>query len=298
MQFIGIDLHTNRFTCSYRDEQSCADPKKKGRLQTFELNDVGITRFTQTLTKETYVLVEATITTFSFVRLIRPFVKEVIVANTYELKQISMARNNTDKIDADILCRVLKMQVLSGEQTISPVVTPPEPIQELRGLYTTYLALQKQVTQNKNRIHSLLKERLYGFTQAEIFGKGYREKIRRIENGTAMSCQITRLLKSIEHLEEQIAEIKEEILVRAEPYMREIDILTSMKGISVFIAIAIIADYRRESVQKRQSVYVVFAFCAASLELEYISKRSWNEQDGTEALFDFADANPESCAGE
>jgi len=48
-------------------------------------------------------LIEATITTFCFTRLIQPFVKQVIVANTYELKQISLARKNTDKIDADIL---------------------------------------------------------------------------------------------------------------------------------------------------------------------------------------------------
>jgi hypothetical protein len=45
------------------------------------------------------VLIEATITTFNFVRLIQPMVKEVIVANTYELTQISLARKNTDKSD-------------------------------------------------------------------------------------------------------------------------------------------------------------------------------------------------------
>jgi hypothetical protein len=46
----------------------------------------------------------------------------------------------------------------------------------------------------------------------------------------------------LERNEEDIAMLKEEILVRAQPYMKEIEILTSMKGISVFIAIAIIAD--------------------------------------------------------
>lgn len=242
MQFIGIDLHTNRFTCSYRDAQPCADPKKNRRLQTFTLDRIGLAQFYGTLTPETHVLVEATIPTFTFVRLIEPFVKEVIVANTYELKQISMARNNTDKIDADILCRVLKMQVLSGEQTISPVTVPPEQIQELRSLFATWRSLQKQVTQNKNRIHSLLKEQLYGYTQVEIFHKRGREEIRRLENQTPLSFQINTLLEVIEFLEAKREAVKEEILIAAEPYMREIDILTSMKGISVFIAIAIMAD--------------------------------------------------------
>ncbi|MDR1986480.1 MAG: transposase [Treponema sp.] len=36
--------------------------------------------------------------------------------------------------------------------------------------------------------------------------------------------------------------MKEQVLLHAEPFMGQIDILTSMKGVSVFIAIAIIAD--------------------------------------------------------
>ena len=94
MEFIGIDLHTNRFTCSYRDENSPPDAKKGKRTETFELTDRGIAAFYQTLTPDTYVLLEATITSFSFVRLIQPLVKEVIVANTYELKQISQTHTH------------------------------------------------------------------------------------------------------------------------------------------------------------------------------------------------------------
>jgi transposase len=237
MKFIGVDLHTNKFTCCYR----CNERDKK-ETATFDLTDIGLAKFYQTLTPETYVLVEATITTFAFVRLIQPMVKEVIVANTYELKQISLARKNTDKIDADILCRIIKMQVLSGEQAISPVVVPPFEIQELRGLFTTYRLYKKQTTQIKNRIHSLLKEKLYGFTQEEIFSKKSREMIRGLERGTAMSFQINQLLTQLDFLEAQIDSLADEIKRNGEPFLREIEILTSMKGISVFIAIAVIAD--------------------------------------------------------
>ena len=237
MKFIGVDLHTNKFTCCYRGQE-----KEKKETATFELTDCGLAQFYQTLTAESYVLVEATITTFAFVRLIQPLVKEVIVANTYELKQISLARKNTDKIDADILCRIIKMQVLSGEQAVSPVVVPPVGIQEIRGFFTTYRLYRKQTTQMKNRIHSLLKEKLYGFTQEEIFGKKDREKIRRLESNTAMSFQINQLLDHLEYIEVQIDELEDRIKEHAEPYMREIEILTSMKGISVFTAIAVIAD--------------------------------------------------------
>jgi len=243
MNFIGIDLHTNRFTCCYRDEQSSVENPKKGReIKTFDLNAEGLTAFYETLTEDTYALVEATITTFSFVRLFKDLVKEVIIANTYELKQISMARKNTDKIDADILCRILKAQVLSGEQLISPVVSPPVEIQELHSLFTTYRLVKKQNCQIKNRIHSLLKEQLHGFTQEEIFSNKSRVNIRKLSPGTAMNKQVNLLLDMLEQSEAHTEELINEILANGAPFMREIEILTSLKGVSPFIAIAIIAD--------------------------------------------------------
>jgi len=237
MQFVGVDIHTNKFTCCYRSEV-----KEKKETATYELNASGIADFARTVTKETYVLVEATITSFAFVRIIQPLVKEVIVANTYELKQISLARKNTDKIDADILCRVLKMQVLSGEQTISPVTIPPLGIQELRGLFTTYRLYRKQTTQIKNRIHSLLKEKLYGFTQEEIFSQKSRKTVRELEKNTVMSFQINELMDMLENIEIRVKTLEDKVKEHSEPFMREIEILTSMKGIGIFTAIAIIAD--------------------------------------------------------
>jgi transposase len=242
MQFIGIDLHTNKFTCCFRDEKSPASDKGGKRTETFGLHGFGLAEFRQTLTSDTYVLIEATITSFAFARLIQPYVKELIIANTYELKQISLARKNTDKIDSDILCRILKMQVLSGEMAVSPVTIPPVEIQGLRGLFTTYRLYKKQTTQIKNRIHSLLKEKLYGFTQEEIFDKKSREKVKGLEKDTVLSFQISQLFENLEFLESQVEKLKDKILEQAEPFIREIDILTSMKGVSVFIAAAIIAD--------------------------------------------------------
>jgi hypothetical protein len=102
----------------------------RSRCGTTELNAEGLATFFATLTEDTYVLVEAAITTFSFVRLFKDRVQEVIIGNTCQLKQISAymprpARNNTDKIDTDKLCQALKAQVLSGVQQIVPVTLPP-----------------------------------------------------------------------------------------------------------------------------------------------------------------------------
>jgi transposase len=202
----------------------------------------GLTDFYKTLTADTYVMVEATITTFSFIRLLKDRVKGAIIANTYELKQVSLARCNTDKIDADKLCRILKAQVLSGEQLVTPVVMPPEKIQALRSLFTTYRLYKKQSIMLKNRIHSLLKEQLHGFTEEEIFGKKHRERIRSISPGTVMHCQVNQLMDRLERDEGDVEALEDKVLLEAAVFMPQIEILTSMKGVSVFIAIAIIAD--------------------------------------------------------
>ncbi|MDR2434678.1 MAG: transposase, partial [Treponema sp.] len=126
-----------------------------------------------------------------------------------------------------------------------PVSLPPEKIQELRSLFSTYRLYRlyrKQNTQLKNRIHSLLKEQLYGFTQEEIFDKKSREKIREISDNPVLRFQINQLMDRLERDEGDVETLKERVLLAAEPFMTEIEILTSMKGVSVFIGIAIIAD--------------------------------------------------------
>jgi transposase len=182
MNFIGIDLHTNRFTCCYRNEQSSVDNPQDKRIETFDLNEFGLAQFFKTLTEDACVLIEATITTFAFVRLFKDRVKAVATADTYELKQISPARCNTDKIDVDKLCRIIKMQALMGEPLAAPVTLPPKELSDLRGLFSTYRLYQKQTTQLKNRIPSLLKEQLHGFTPEEIFDRKSRVMIRELSD--------------------------------------------------------------------------------------------------------------------
>jgi transposase len=84
---------------------------------------------------------------------------------------------------------------------------------DLRGLFSTYRLLKKQTTQLKNRIHSLLKERLYGFTQEEIFGKKSRARIRDISEDPVLKFQLNFLLDRLEQDEADVDALKEQILL-------------------------------------------------------------------------------------
>jgi hypothetical protein len=50
----------------------------------------------------------------------------------------------------------------------------------------------------KNRIHSLLKEQLYGFTQEEIFDQKSREKVRELSDNPVVKFQINQLMDRLE----------------------------------------------------------------------------------------------------
>jgi transposase len=237
MQYVGIDLHTNRFTCCYLNDGS-----KEKQTETFYLDAEGLASFYSTIDKETYILVEATINTFAFVALFKDLVKEVIVANTYQLKSVGVPGKKTDKLDAFKLAEKLKAQVISGVQQIVPVTAPPKEIRDLRSLFASYRILRKEIGRTKNRIHSLLKENLYPFTKEYIFGKKARKEIRAISDDPILSFQINLFMDSLEDLEETFEKLVVEIKKAGIPFMRQIEILTSMSGISVITAIAVIAD--------------------------------------------------------
>lgn len=236
MKFMGIDLHTNCFTCCtlYEDERK--------EMQTFRLEEKSLKEFYETLTYDTYVLIEATINTFKFAQNIEDKVKEVIVSNTYQLKLISFTNKKTDKVDALKLARILKMQILSREEQIGRVVIPPDVIQSLRALFSTYNLMSKQKTALKNRIHSLFKQNLMPLKTVEIFSKRKREFLLDKIIDSVFRFQVELIFKQLDNIEVTIKELKERILVEGATYIDDISILVTMPGISIFAAIAIISD--------------------------------------------------------
>ena len=236
MMFLGIDLHSNCFTCCFINNDGV-----KTKIN-FNLNSVELEEFYKLLTPNTYVMVEASTNTFKFVELIKEKVKIVYVANTHKLKLISMVKKKTDKIDAEKLAIFLKMQITSNEELVKPVYIPEKTIQNLRSLFTDYKLFRRQIGMIKNRIHSILKQNLKPFTKEYIFGKANRINIKNIDLPEIPNYQINALFEQLECIEKHIKDIEQIIKLVGSKYYKQIDILTSMKGISIMTAIAIIAD--------------------------------------------------------
>jgi transposase len=236
MKYCGIDLHSNKFTCCFIHENSTKE------IMTFAVSRNSIESFISFLDRETLIIVEASTNTFKFVEAIQNYVKDVMIVNTYRMKMIPLSHKKTDKIDAEKLAIYLKMCVSSGEELIKPVYLPMQIIQDLRSLFTTYNLIKRHIGSIKNRIHALLKQNLQPYTKEYIFGKKSRENIRDLKIGEISGYQLNLLFDELEAKELLIGKIEDKIKMIGFEYIKEIEILTSMKGMSVFTALAIISD--------------------------------------------------------
>jgi len=235
-QFIGIDLHTNKFNCCFLDDQGNKEKKA------FDFSEESLLEFYSHLDMNTYVMIEASTNSFAFYDLIKSKVLKVIVGNTYKLKLISFVDKKTDIIDAEKLAKYLKMQIRGGEPLVEEVYVPDTSIRNLRSLFATYLLIKKQTASTKNRIHALLKQHMRPFTRGSLAAKYIREKIKTIDLPSFVQAHLALLFNQLDFLEKQAEEVKTVILLEGNAYLKEIDVLTSMNGIGVFMALAFIAD--------------------------------------------------------
>jgi transposase len=237
MTYIGIDLHTDRFNCNF------ISARNEISRETFMLDSSAIKRFYSYLSIDDYVSIEASTNTFAFYDLLKDRVKDVLVINPYKFKIIGESGMKSDKIDAEKSARMLKYHIEADNKFLPLVYVPNETIRKLRSLFTTYQQYQRMIVGEKNRIHSILKQNLKPYNQKDIFGDKKRNEILNLELSEEYKIQIKLLYETIDLLEEKALKIKEQILYTGRSYIKEIDILTSISGISPFIALALIADY-------------------------------------------------------
>jgi len=238
MTYIGIDLHSNRFTAHFLGADN------KGETDSYLIDDKlrYTQRFLDELSQDDYVFIEASTNTFAFSDLIKNRVKKVVVVDPYQFRQDMDRGKKTDKIDAKKLAKEGKYHIETGGDFLPEVYIVDEKIRKLRSLFTTYMLVSKEIIMARNRIYSLFKENLKPFTKQQIF-----EIVRHNLDASGLAeeykVQVQVLFEILEHLIEKREAIKRRILLLGEHFMADIDILVSISGVSVFIALALIADY-------------------------------------------------------
>ncbi len=237
-RYYGIDLGKTKFKVAVLNE--CGED---AHIMTYSINALGA--FINRVQKDDYVVVEATTNAFWFVEKIKPYVKECYVVDPFKFSIISLSKKKTDTVDAVKLAKRLRyyIQYDRSQDEFPTVFIPPIEVQELRSLFTTYQTIKKEKNITKNRIRSLLTQNGFiGFEKKDLSYIKTQQDILSLPLSEALRAQLQVLFILLRTQLESLESIKETILQKGILFKREVYILTSIKGISPFIALAIMAD--------------------------------------------------------
>jgi transposase len=194
MPFAALDLHKKEIEAGVFD-----DAGQLTLRQRFPATREAITQFAQRhLSRAHKVVVEATFNTWAIVDLLQPLVHSVTVGNPLLTRAIAHAKVKTDKIDVTVLAHLLRLDYL-------PSVWIPDPAtRQLRLQTTERAALTHDRTRLKNRIHSVLHQRLIQ-APAELFDAAGLAWLNDLELDPIGRRALDRLLTQLTLTEQQIA---------------------------------------------------------------------------------------------
>lgn len=105
-RYIGVDLHTNSFTCCFLQEGG------RGKISTWPLQGGGLEQFIKGLAEEDEVAIEATGNAAHFCKMVEPHVARVVVIAPWQFEVIRRSVKKTDKHDARAIALFLSKDML------------------------------------------------------------------------------------------------------------------------------------------------------------------------------------------
>jgi transposase len=237
VQFIGLDVHKRVIEACILDAQGKVAhrnrfPATREALEAFAAEHLG---------PEDRLTLEATTNTWTITDILEPHVAEVLISNPLRTKAIASAKIKTDKVDARVLAELLRADYL-------PCVWQPDPLtRKVRRLTNHRASLVGDQTAFKNRIHSVLHDRLVHSPHASLFSKSGRAWLEQVELDALARELIDSDLALLDAVAAQIASIDQSLAEIA--YHREQAKLTmTLPGVDFVVALGVlgaIGDVKR-----------------------------------------------------
>lgn len=238
MKLYAVDLHSDLIVMDSWDKETNEFRKVSLRPDT-----IAFEKFINGLRQDDIVAIEASTNTFHYFDLISPRVKECIILNPRKMDEIFRTGTKTDKRDAEkILHRLMSYYVSGNKSSLPEVYVPVQEVRELRRMFTTYQGFKKEIVMLKNNIHSLLKLEGVIVNKKDIYTNKTRKDILELKVSIITLKQLQIQYQALDALHECAKEIKKVILKSGEYFHEEVKLLVSIKGISPFTAIAVMAD--------------------------------------------------------
>jgi transposase len=170
----------------------------------------------------------------------------VCLANPLQVKAIASAKIKNDKVDSEVLAKLLKADLIPKSYV------PPKDVRELRSIVRHRRVLVKHRTKLKNSIHAILRRKNIKHPFNDLFS------VKGICYLTKMGdFQINQFLKVFDVLEDEIRELDTE-LKDNRTLSKEVNLLKTMPGIGEYSARLImseIGDINRFSSPKKLCNY-------------------------------------------
>jgi transposase len=151
-------------------------------------------------------VIEATGNAMAVVRVLRPYVARVIIANPLQVKAIAHARIKTDKIDAGVLAS------LQAAGFLPEVWLPDAETERRRRLVARRNQIVRHRTRVKNETHAILAAHLIPpCPHAELFNRPGRDWLARQVLPDDERAAIARHLRELDRLGEDLAALDRDI---------------------------------------------------------------------------------------
>jgi transposase len=229
MRFIGLDGHRTFAEVAVLEDGRV---RAGGRVATTAL---ALEAFARTLRPDDQVVLEATTNTYAVVRVLRPHVGRVAIANPLRTRAIAEAKIKTDKIDAAVLAQLLAAGFLPE------VWMPDESTAELRRQVARRTQLVRQRTRLKNQIHAILARNLIPpCPAADLFGHKGRAWLHRQTLPADEQAAVAAHLRGLDLAGEELHAVDADLARAAQPSSAVRHLLT-IPGVDAIVAVGLLA---------------------------------------------------------
>lgn len=160
MRTIGLDVH-KRFAEVAILEPGRAQPLRRR----IDVTPAALRAFADTLGADDQLVLEASTNTWAVTELLAAYAGRVVVSNPMRTRAIAEAKVKTDKVDAEILARLLAADFI-------PQVWAPDPATlALRREVARRARLVRERTRLRNMIHGVLHRALVDAPHSDLFGR-------------------------------------------------------------------------------------------------------------------------------
>lgn len=230
MRHIGVDLSKRAFTVCFLAEDDSTE------VVTYPLTDEGLAAFLAQLAPEDRLAVEVGTNAYFFHDQIVDAVAEVVLVSTYQFAVIAKSKKKTDRGDALLLARFLKLDYL-------PRVVMPEPrIRELRHLFTAREALVSMARGLKNMGHAALARNGIAVTRAAFATGTGRNRLAHLEGLAPVDRQVLDMvLRQLETVDREIEEM-ERAIIQVGRHLVGLKRLLQVRGLGLIAAIGVLSE--------------------------------------------------------